>query len=349
MKKKFMIVFVLLVGILMTACSKDGAKDFEFVRDESLDVYTKDNYIIENIKKNIFGATGPQIAYLNDDYAVISHHAVMFIYDFNSESIKNTIDTKSMGLNAIQGDPHTNVLGYENYIAIYNDDAEDTYIYSIDDNALMKISSELMPENFKPNENAHSHITYGYDKYNDSHTDTYLYKDKLYILRNLFNTTNLDIEVWNSSTEKLEKTYIVFDTDIIANLNLEWGLSIDNNSKILVHEEFIESPINSLGGKRTYTKLSTEKIMGLTYSSIDDIDLDTMNRITEIEQRLNISEDDRINFDEVNYYSVTKIRYELDGVKYIDKCYVLVEEFTTPNEIYIIEDFNLVEDETIQM
>ena len=342
MKRKFLIVFVLLTGILMTACGNGGAKDFEFVRDESLDVFTKDNYIIENIKKNIIGATGPQIAYLNDDYAVISHHAGMFIYDFNSESIKNTIDTKSMGLNAIQGDPHTNILGYENFIAIFNDDAEDTYIYSIDDNALMKISSDSMPENFKPNENAHSYITYGYDKYNDSHTDTYLYKDKLYVLRNLFNTTNLDIEVWDSSTEKLEKNYIVFDTDIIANLNLEWGLLIDENAKIIAHAEKIDDSSVQQGGKQSYTKLSSEKPLLNSFSSIDDITKDERDRVFEIQNDLGIDDGDVIVLENIEYFTIYKRTYELDGINYGDYAYILLENDLSENIVYIVCDMNVV-------
>lgn len=342
MKKTFLIVFVLLVGILMTACSKDGAKDFEFVRDESLDVYTKDNYIIENIKKNIFGATGPQIAYLNDDYAVISHHAGMFIYDLNSESVKNTIDTKSMGLNTIQGDPHTNIVGYENFIAIFNDNAEDTYIYSIDDNALMKISSALMPENFKPNENAHSHITYGYNKYNDSHTDTYLYKDKLYILRNLFNTTNLDIEVWNSSTEKLEKTYIVFDTDIIANLNLEWGLLICENSKVIAHAEKTDDSSVPHSGKQSYTKLSSDKPLLNSFSSIDDITKDERDRVFEIQNYLGIDDGDKIALENIEYFAIHKRTYDVDGINYSDYAYIFLENDLSQNITYIVCDMNVV-------
>ena len=123
----------------------------EFVPDKELEKYVDTDSVLKTMKSEPFGATGPQIAYANEKYAVIKNYNGMVIYSLTDEKFCGGIDSRALGMNKMQGDEITLVKAYGEYIFIYNSGDETRgYIYSVKSNKIMKaenIDSTAFNEN----------------------------------------------------------------------------------------------------------------------------------------------------------------------------------------------------------
>lgn len=92
------------------------------------------------LNKERFGATGPELSYVNDNYVVISNFNGILIYNLKERCISGVIDNKGLGVNKIQGSEYTDIIGNDDYIFIYNSASKnDGYMYSLKNNQLQQV------------------------------------------------------------------------------------------------------------------------------------------------------------------------------------------------------------------
>lgn len=141
MRKKLPFLLVILSLIFIAVCCTNEQVENE----NSLEDYlNKDSQIIEEMKKQPIGATGPSLVYAHKQYAVILNFNGILIYDFDKENIIHTIDNMSLELNKMQGSDYTVVKSNDEEIALGNvSTIENTaYVYNIPKNKLRTTNAE---------------------------------------------------------------------------------------------------------------------------------------------------------------------------------------------------------------
>ncbi|MGI5920757.1 MAG: hypothetical protein ACOX6I_03390 [Syntrophomonadaceae bacterium] len=140
MRKKLAFLIALVsVFLIATAGCTNEQTDKENLNELNLERYlNKDDQIIEAIKKQPIGATGPKLIYAYKQYAVILNFNGILIYDFDKENIIHTIDNMSLGLNKMQGSDYTIAKSNNEKIALGNISAieNSAYVYNIEKNEL---------------------------------------------------------------------------------------------------------------------------------------------------------------------------------------------------------------------
>lgn len=128
--------------------SVEEKSEIKFIADDSLDKYLNLEKVTKELKEMPFGATSPVMGYADDNYAVITTHKGILIYDINNEKLLNAI-TSETKLSRTMGDSATVTLGNGELILGFNEGFgtipnEDFYIFSTKENKLMLGKEEYL-------------------------------------------------------------------------------------------------------------------------------------------------------------------------------------------------------------
>ncbi|ADY55716.1 hypothetical protein Sgly_1413 [Syntrophobotulus glycolicus DSM 8271] len=146
MRKKtaFLLVLVFALFLLVSCANEQTAGK----NSELENFLNQDDQVIEKIKNQPIGATGPRLVYAYDQYAVILNFNGILIYDFDQQAILHTIDNLSLGLNKMQGSDYTSVKSNRNELAFGNESDIDhsAYVYHLQKNELHKANKKELEE-----------------------------------------------------------------------------------------------------------------------------------------------------------------------------------------------------------
>ncbi len=221
--KKMLILLLLFIILIIPGCNndffKEADKTFNFKKDKNLDKYlNKDKEIIDELKNNPYGATGPKIAYANERYVLILNYNGILIYDFKLDKIVNAIDNLSLGMNKIQGSEITRVNGFDKYVIIYNEelgklnDNDKVYIYNIEEDELGELIDKSIINFEIDNYDEYSQdIQKIKEKYDNTHTSVYPIEDGYIMLIGCIKDRNWTLNLLDSETFNIKKQYNLFE------------------------------------------------------------------------------------------------------------------------------------------
>lgn len=205
--KKMLILLLLFIILIIPGCNndffKEADKTFNFKKDKNLDKYlNKDKEIIDELKNNPYGATGPKIAYANERYVLILNYNGILIYDFNLDKIVNAIDNLSLGMNKIQGSEITRVNGFDKYVIIYN--IEEDELGELIDKSIINFEIDNYDEYSQD-------IQKIKEKYDNTHTSVYPIEDGYIMLIDCIKDRNWTLNLLDSETFNIKKQYNLFE------------------------------------------------------------------------------------------------------------------------------------------
>lgn len=105
--------------------------------------------ISNEMKKSGMGVCMPQLVYLSDDTAMIHHYIGFLIYDRKKQKVVQVIDTKTYGINQMQGDDYTEVFVSKDgaLILFVNIQSEEKrYLYHVEEDYLEQTTQTRLEE-----------------------------------------------------------------------------------------------------------------------------------------------------------------------------------------------------------
>ena len=141
MKKRFILLsFIIAIGILLVGCNNS--------KDENIYVDFKK---AEISSEQPIGADMVNLDYASDDIIVFHDYFGLFIYSINEGKIISSIDLEDIDCNKTQGDEscEVSVSNDGKIVQLHNISSEYMYVYSVEEQTLMKIDYISLNNSFK--------------------------------------------------------------------------------------------------------------------------------------------------------------------------------------------------------
>lgn len=141
MKKGFtLLISIIAMGILLAGCNNS--------KDENTYVDFKKAKISS---EQPLGADMVNLDYASDEIIIFHDYFGLFIYNLDEGKITNSIDLEAIGCNKTQGDEfcEVSVRNDGKIVQLHNISSEDMYVYSVENQTLMKRDYIPLNNSFK--------------------------------------------------------------------------------------------------------------------------------------------------------------------------------------------------------
>lgn len=157
------LIAIRFIGLWNTNDKHEITKSDDFIATEEIEkkeeVINREESMEERIerisnemKQSNLGIGMPQLVYLSDDIAMIHDYIGFLIYNRKTQKVVQAIDTKTYGINQMQGDDYTNVYVSKDgaFILFVNMESEEKrYLYHVAEDYLEQTTQTTLEESYK--------------------------------------------------------------------------------------------------------------------------------------------------------------------------------------------------------